>query len=302
MIVIRFHGGLGNQMFEYTFYEYMRQRYPEHIKADLSWFDRNYNAHQGYELSRAFGIELPAVSYEDLARIHEYFPKYYPFAALRFLSRKIAKYKNDKRRASGTFTENYINDFGPTQYGKNDVFDHLDTGKDWYLEGVYCSDAYLAVCEDAVKKAFTFKEKLSADNQLIADKMATDNSVAIHVRRGDYVGNVFDVVTVDYYRAAVEYIKSKVDDPVFYVFSDDMDYINSKFTFLGEYVPVHNSGKASYVDMRLMSLCKHCIIANSSFSYWGAVLGETKDSIVIAPKQYKADENLALARSNWILM
>ena len=81
-----------------------------------------------------------------------------------------------------------------------------------------------------------------------------------------------------------------------------MDYIRENFAFLGDYRMIHHSGKDSYRDMQMMSLCRHMIIANSSFSYWGAVLGEKEGSVIVAPKQYKADEQLALAREHWTLL
>ena len=134
------------------------------------------------------------------------------------------------------------------------------------------------------------------------EDMKRCESVAIHVRRGDYVGNVFDILGPEYYQKSVNLLKSKVKNPVFYVFSDDMGYIRQEFTFLENYVPVHNEGKNSYMDMQLMGACKHAIIANSSFSYWGALLGEEEGSIIVAPAKYKADEDLALARDGWILV
>lgn len=303
MIIIRFHGGLGNQIFEYIFFEYMCRTYadsanPPVIKADLTWFDRNRLEHQGYELERVFGIKLPIASYSEVARIHEYYPKHYPLAGMRYIARKIAKKKNQGRDTS----DMHIFDFGPSQYVFNELFSKLDVSKDWYIEGVYSSDAYLKCYEKEIKSKLTFIRPLTEANKLIADAMSKEESVAIHVRRGDYVGNVFDIVTTDYYKEAVEYISNKLSNPVFYVFSDDMEYIVENFDFLPNFIPVHNSGKDSYVDMQLISRCKHMIIANSSFSYFGAVLGEKEDSIVIAPKRYKADEELALARSGWILM
>lgn len=298
MIIVRIHGGLGNQMFQYVFYEYLKKLYDVPVKADLTWFDRNYKEHQGYELERVFGLKLETATYEEVARVHEYYPKYYAFAGFRYLARKIAARKNKGRDTSDKF----IFDFGPTQYVKNDRFDSLDTSQDWYIEGVFCSDNYLKIYEDEIKRKLTFAQPLSSENQRITDEMQKNNSVAIHVRRGDYVGNVFDILGTEYYEKAVNEIRERVENPVFYVFSDDMDYIDKEFTFLKDYVPVHNSGKSSYVDMQMIGACKHAIIANSSFSYWGALLGETEDSIIIAPKKYKADEDLALARDHWILM
>lgn len=297
MIIVRIHGGLGNQMFEYTFYKYMEMLYPGLLKADITWFDRNSKEHQGYELKNVFGIELDTASYEEIGRIHEYYPKYYPFAGFRYIARKMAKLKNQKNKPTGES----IFDFGPSQYIKNDIFDHLDVSKDWYLEGVYCSDAYLSLLKEKPSEIFKFKA-FDEENEKISRDMANVNSVAIHVRRGDYVGNAFDILTISYYENAVKYIKEHVENPVFYVFSDDMDYIKKNFTFLDNYIPVHNEGKASYTDMQLISSCKHMIIANSSFSYWGAVIGEKEGSIIVAPSKYKADEELALARKNWKLI
>lgn len=298
MIIIRFHGGLGNQMFQYSFFQYMKKRYGDLLKADITWFDRNYKEHQGYELEKVFGIRLPVATYEEIAEVHEHYPKYYPCALLRYLSRRRAAQKNRKRDTS----QNHIYDFGDTQYRYNKIFENLDVEKDWYIEGVFCSDAYLNYCEEQIKQDFSFKKPLQGDNVGTVLRMKQENSVAIHVRRGDYVGNVFDIVGVDYYEAAVEKIRESVQNPQFYVFSDDMDYVKENFSFLDKYVPMHNRGADSYLDMQLISCCKHAVIANSSFSYWGALLGECSDSIIIAPKKYKADEDVALARKNWILL
>lgn len=297
MIIIRIHGGLGNQMFEYAFYKYMESKYPGLVKADLTWFDRNYKEHQGYELKNVFGIELEAASYEEIARVHEYYPKYYTFAGLRYLSRKLAKYKNKKNKPTGE----HIFDFGDMKYLKDEKYDNLDISKDWYLEGVYCSDSYLECLSVKPSELFDFKYADSEIEEMIKT-MENEESVAIHIRRGDYVGNVFDIVDMNYYKNAVEIIKSKINNPVFYIFSDDMDYVKENFSFLDSYNPVHNAGKASFTDMMLISKCKHMIIANSSFSYWGAAIGEKEDSVIIAPKRYKEDEDVALARKHWTLI
>lgn len=298
MFIIRFHGGLGNQIFEYCFYRYMQEYVSENLKADLTWFDRNYKEHQGYELDRVFGIKLRTASYEEVARVHEYYPRYYPLAALRYLARKNAVWKNRNRDTKDA----HIYDFGPMQYRFNPVYLALDPQKDWYIEGVFCSDAYFQKCEGMLRKELRFCLSLEGRNRALKEEMEKCQSVAVHVRRGDYVGNVFDIIGLEYYKKAVEYIRNRVSDPVFYVFSDDMDYVAEKFAFLGDYIPVHNKGKASYIDMQLISCCQHMIIANSTFSYWGALLGEREDSIVIAPFRYKADEDIALARDNWVLV
>lgn len=298
MFIIRFHGGLGNQMFEYCFYRYMQEYVSEDVKADLTWFDRNYKEHQGYELDRVFGIELRTATYGEIARVHEYYPRYYPLAAMRYLARKRAAWKNRNRDKK----DGHVFDFGLMQYQLNPVYQTLDREKDWYIEGVFCSDAYFQMCEDALRRELQFCKPLEGENLRLKEEMERRQSVAVHVRRGDYVGNAFDIVGPDYYKKAAEYIKERVTDPVFYVFSDDMDYVAREFAFLGKYIPVHNKGKASYIDMQLISCCRHMIIANSTFSYWGALLGEKEGSIVTAPARYKADEDIALTRDHWYLV
>lgn len=276
----------------------MQEYISKDLKADLTWFDRNYNQHQGYELDRVFGIKLPAATYDEIARVHEYYPRYYPLAVLRYLARKNAARKNRKRNTEAA----HIFDFGPMQYQFNPVYPTLDRDKDWYIEGVFCSDAYFYKCEETLRKELRFCRPLEGGNLKLKAEMEQCQSVAIHVRRGDYVGNAFDIVGTDYYKKATEYIRDRVTAPVFYVFSDDMDYVEREFGFLGGYIPVHNKGKASYIDMQLISCCRHMIIANSTFSYWGALLGEREGSIVTAPARYKADEDVALARKNWVLI
>lgn len=300
MIIVRFHGGLGNQMFQYVFYEYMRARYKDLVKADLTWFDRNYKEHQGYELEKVFGIKVKKASYEEIGLLHEWYPRYYPLAPLRYLSRKYVKWKN--KRTCGRQPEHHIFDFGPTQYAYNPVFEKLDAQKDWYIEGVFCSDAYYERLYPGIKQSLQFCPAENKEFLQLKAQMQQENSVAIHVRRGDYVGNVFDILGVDYYKRAVEAIKMQVEAPHFYVFSDDMEYIQKEFGFLEDYTPVHNAEGDSFRDMELIASCRHAIIANSSFSYWGAVLGEKEDSKIIAPQRYKKDETISLARKHWILL
>ena len=120
-------------------------------------------------------------------------------------------------------------------------------------------------------------------------------AVSLHVRRGDYVSDpktkaILGVCSLDYYRAAIAHIAERIESPAFFVFSDDIAWAkaNLEIPFPCEYVD-HNQGQQSYNDMHLMSLCKHHIIANSSFSWWGAWLNPRKDKIVIAPENWFAN-------------
>jgi len=117
------------------------------------------------------------------------------------------------------------------------------------------------------------------------------NSVGIHVRRGDYVydstvSTAHGVCSLDYYRDAVSYIQGKVNDPVFFVFSDDMEWVKAELKPLGRFIFVdHNNGENGFEDLRLISRCRHQVIANSSFSWWGAWLNPGSGKIVVAPRK-----------------
>ena len=146
-------------------------------------------------------------------------------------------------------------------------------------------------------------------NADIAEKISQVNAVSLHVRRGDYISdkkNAFiGVCTLDYYKTAIEKIKTQVDNPVFFVYSDDINWVKNNLVIDKTAVFVnHNRGQESYNDMHLMSLCKHNIIANSSFSWWGAWLNTSPDKIVIAPKQWFANmqDTSDLLPDNWLKM
>lgn len=138
--------------------------------------------------------------------------------------------------------------------------------KDWsYLVGYFQSEKYFKSIEPEIRKIFSNGEKVYGD----------ENSVAVHVRRGDYVGNgTHRVLPVAYYRAAMGVIESEVDNPQYYIFSDD---------------PRWATGNDAFSDLMTMTRCKHHIIANSSLSWWGAWLCEYPDKKVIAPKEWFAD-------------
>ncbi|HOV15035.1 MAG TPA: alpha-1,2-fucosyltransferase, partial [Spirochaetota bacterium] len=128
----------------------------------------------------------------------------------------------------------------------------------------------------------------------ISNQIKNSNSVSIHVRRGDYVGNIktlnfHGVCEIDYYIDAINSIKQKVQNPLFFIFSDDIEWCKNNIK--DENSIFIDFERDDYVDMYLMTVCKHNIIANSSFSYWAAYLNQNFDKIVIAPKKWFKDDN-----------
>lgn len=163
-------------------------------------------------------------------------------------------------------------------------------GAERYISGYWQSERYFLRAQQSIRTEFTFKKPLLGVNAQMAKTMSNTTSVSVHVRRGDYLSNsknhgLMHVAEPAYYQSAISYIARLVKNPEFYVFSDDMAWAkaNISFDYPCTYIS-HNTAADSYIDMQLMSSCRHHIIANSSFSWWGAWLNPSTEKIVIAPK------------------
>jgi hypothetical protein len=168
--------------------------------------------------------------------------------------------------------------------------------RDGYLVGYWQSEKYFAEVAEQIREDFSFLLPPGNRNAELAREIQQVNAVSLHVRRGDYASNARTTSThglcsLDYYRAAIEYVAERVKQPHLYIFSDDIEWVinNLKIELPHQYVD-HNHGAESYNDMRLMSMCKHHIIANSSFSWWGAWLNPSTDKIIVAPTHWFANQ------------
>lgn len=164
--------------------------------------------------------------------------------------------------------------------------------KNIFLSGYWQSEKYFIQIADLIREEFTPKNQLNEVNKEVQKKIYECNSVSLHIRRGDYITNpvtnsVHGTISVAYYEKAIAYIASQVKAPFFYIFSDDFPWVEThlKINYPFQYVN-HNGPELDYEDIRLMSACKHHIIANSSFSWWGAWLSKNPNKIVIAPEKW----------------
>ena len=163
------------------------------------------------------------------------------------------------------------------------------------LEGYWQSERYFAQVADRVRHDLTLeKPPAGRDAELLAE-IAAGNAVSLHVRRGDYVTDpaasaTHGVCPLDYYRRAIAFIAERVADPVFFLFSDDPEWTRANLDLGGAATLVdHNGPDRGHEDLRLMSHCDHHIIANSSFSWWGAWLDPRPQKMVVAPRQWFRD-------------
>lgn len=176
------------------------------------------------------------------------------------------------------------------------------------LDGYFQSEKYFRDIENLIRNDFTFKKNLTGRNKEVADRIRNSSSISLHIRRGDYVAdkstNAFHgAASLDYYVQGVKYLKNKVTSPRYFVFSDDISWAKDNLKLPDATFIDWNVGGNDYIDMQLMSMCQHNIVANSSFSWWGAWLNANPRKIVIAPKRWFADKSMNtkdLLPSSWI--
>ena len=275
MIISQIVGGLGNQMFQYAAARALSLHRGTSLRLDVSKFS-NYKLHQGFELNRIFSCSAKIATKSDMLRVLGW---QYPSLVQRILSRQQMSIF---RHSGGLIVEPGFKYWPGIRQVKDDS----------YLTGYWQSEKYFQNEASAIRTDFTFKQLLSKRNAALAEKIANVNSISLHVRRGDYANDaktaaVHGLCSTDFYSAAIKYICARVESPYLYVFSDDMDWVKKNLItgVKTEYID-HNRGPESHNDMRLMSLCCHHIIANSSFSWWGAWLNPSPQKLVLAPKRW----------------
>lgn len=274
MKIVNILGGLGNQMFQYAFAVALRELSPDKdVRIDPSGF-KGYPLHNGYELNRIFNVTIPEASLGEQMKV------YYPLRNYRMwqIGNRILP------RRKSTIKEVADMRFTPTL---------LTDSRSAYYLGYWQTDKYFRDIRSLILRAYTFPafERDSKNEQLFRE-IQSKNVIGVHVRRGDYVniGNTQGICTLEYYRKALCLMSERTKPEMFLIFSDDIEWCRNEISgFLGNIPTVYvdwNKGKNSFRDMQLMSLCKHNIIANSSFSWWGAWLNQNPDKIVIAPSRW----------------
>lgn len=298
MIICRLSGGLGNQMFQYAAARALSLRRKTSLAVDISAFDSpdkygvsrryvldNFNIHstiatdEDYEsmgISPISGTDIVSKTQRAVQRIWQ--------ARLPYSKKKVI--------VEPRFTF---------------VAEILEAPSDCLLIGVWQSESYFADCKDVVRQELRLKTPLSPEAQEIAQKIHGSRSISIHVRRGDYVENAstnqkHGTSSPEYYAAAISYMTERFSNLSFFVFSDDIEWVKANLRIPNNPLFVSSRGLEDFEEMSLMSLCDHHIIANSSFSWWGAWLGKNPDKTVIAPKQWfsaESENDTDIVPSEW---
>lgn len=275
MIVSKIIGGLGNQMFQYAVGRQLAEHINSELKLDISDF-AHYELY-GFGLSN-FNIRADIASKEDLR----------PFIAARKARRGLRRLIPNFTRRSARYVKEASLRFNP---------DILTLPDQSYLDGYWQSEKYFSGIRRQLLQDFTLKAPPSPGFSRLADQIQTTQAAALHIRRGDYANNqttlrVHGLCPLEYYQQAARELSSRHGQLVFFVFSDDIAWAKTNLTLpYPMFFAAHELRLENYEEMLLMSLCQHNIIANSTFSWWGAWLNQHPNKTVIAPAKWFNDRS-----------
>lgn len=272
MVVVRVRGGLGNQMFQYGFAKY-QELSNEEVYLDITDYKTHIH-HYGFELDKVFsGLSYEIIDEKRLNKVR--------MAPNMFLNRVLNK----------TFDIQIVRGSEFREQPAVSVSKRYAYKKDIYFNGFWSNYEYIEAVKDILRKEFVFNYIPEGRNRELMDFLRGKTSVSVHVRRGDYLQEeeLRDVCGLGYYRKAFEFFVEKNVKTIFVVFSDDIPWAKEHFNFSPNmiFVDWNNGELRSHIDMQMMSLCNHNIIANSTFSWWGAWLNVNKDKCVVAPRYWR---------------
>ena len=278
MVIIQLAGGLGNQLQQYALYRKF-VRLGVEARLDLSWFEKVQIAERG----RTKGNDtIPVVTKREME--------------LRYFDRLVFETCSREEREALIGTDGIFGKlrrkllpFTIHRFEESQMYHpELLSFENMYLTGYFACEKYYADILYDLREKIQFPPSANPLNQKMAERMRSENSVSVHIRRGDYLNPenaaMFGNICTDaYYANAISMMKGIIPDAHFYLFSDDISYV--KRNYIGEeYTIVDiNHGRDSFYDMWLMSNCKHNICANSTFSFWGARLNPNENKVMIRP-------------------
>ncbi len=282
MITVKINGGLGNQMFQYAAGRAIALRTDTALEIETSFFQGTLN--EG-EYKRKFQLKLfPNIAELNLKEIS---PKNYRKQRL-YEKNIFYKTENFLRKKIGvTAAYEYIWERDLLTYEPT-FHQQAVSAKLVYLVGNWQNEKYFQDFESTIRHDFVFPAiKSDSLNNTLMKQIQDTESVSVHVRRSDYLlAGIHSPVSTEYYQKALQLMQQKLESPNYFVFSDDIAWCRENLGLQNACFIEHNVGDTSYRDMQLMSSCKHNIIANSSFSWWGAWLNQYSSKIVVAPENW----------------
>jgi hypothetical protein len=270
MIYTSIYGGLGNQMFQYATAKSISVERNVDLKIDTCKMNNSNFISRDFLLSK-FNISAQMAQISEVKEFHN--NKYFDF-----ILRKL--YQRNIKLTNKIFEKKYFH------YDNDILSNHKG-----YLDGYWQSFKYFENIREILLREFTLVKELNLENKLILNQINESNSVSIHLRRGDYIKEqknkkIYSVFGMEYYENAILYIESKIENPLFFVFSDDLEWVSKNLNLTNAIFVDANATQNPENDLFLMSNCRHNIIANSTFSWWSAWLNQSPYKIIVAPKKW----------------
>ena len=272
MIIVKLKGGLGNQLFQYAFGRFLAVKNNAEVKFQFLLIDKG-DTQREYKLDK-YNTVAKIATKDEVEKMNGMITK-----IVKLINTKIFKRYNTGYEPSVLKATN------------------------GYMEGFWQSYKYLEPIRDTLLNEITLREPIEKKYQELLNKIENNDSVSLHGRRGDYVNDpktkkMHNTFGLEYYENAIRIIGEKIPEPIFFVFSDDIEWVkeNIKINFTTTFVSDPNM--KDHEELMIMSKCKHNIIANSSFSWWGAWLNKNPNKIVIAPQKWF--NNLSMSTDNLI--
>lgn len=271
-VVARITGGLGNQLFQYAMGRALAARHSARLLLDLSHYEAaGTHTHRGFELA-AFKTRFDVATGADLAPFR-------PSLVKRVLARTglASGPRVLHQRGFG---------FNPEALGVEPPI---------YLDGTWQSEQYFTMCSEALRTEVTLNSALSGEAAALANRLYSQCSISVHVRRGDYAHDpktrdYHGLLSMAYYTGAIQWMLERLPEARFFVFSDEPQWAREHLRADAPVtvLPVRSGPE----DLMLMAQCRHHIIANSSFSWWGAWLNPSDAKLVVAPRRWFADASI----------
>ena len=291
MKIVKIKGGLGNQLFQYSFAKLLEEKTTDIVKLDFTSYSRLKNDSVRVPRIKKFPISLNDADEKELKKV---------LLLRHFGNSQGLLYKG------GVFFEKTLNH--KYYFEKNRTYTPFDKllGYD-YMDGYWLSWKNVDEVFGIISNELRYRGSMSEKTQLMIEKVKGSNSVFVGVRRGDYGAEInhYGSYGQAYYDQALYEISKKIKNPVLYIFSDDIEWVKNNLDF-SKYDVIYRE-KEDIVDdfeeFLIMQNCKHFIIVNSTFHWWAARLSEYPNKIVIAPSKWFADDKpIDIIPPSWIKM
>lgn len=304
MIHISFEGGLGNQMFQYAYGRYLQIYYKDDVCFDISKYDFEKSENREFDLYDMDIVKDWKQVQVKKRRIARYGIRYIPYLGATAIYSILNKIVKDNTYMCGVHVyQRFINFFGFYRNNTHEFYYepiHKSLFRKKFIRGHWFNPDIVKQIDDKLRKELRVTTKLNKDNRRMLEIIKSTESVAVHIRRGDYVTLGYVVCSIQYYQKCMMEIKERLVDPCFFIFSDDIRWVKKELKYDGRMIFVDLDNKA-VDDMRLLYSCKHFIMSNSTFSWWGAWLSDNPSKIIFQPKYWKNSdlEKYVLKMPEW---